>query len=263
LLGSQHLEQYGNQSVGQGQNNDIPLRNVKVGSVVLLTIGEISREVTVKGIVQASGGNISEGIYMPSAQFLTLTKNNDYSVNEIAVRLKPDEDPVAFKAILVNSGFEDVAKVRTALEALPSDIVEIRGTFGTIGNIISSIGLFVAAITIFIVIFVNALTRRKFIGILKGIGITREAIEVSYIFQSLFYASIGCVMGLVLLYGIALPINIANPIILPLGPVVLYAPVLDTLVRAGILMIATIFAGYIPARMIVKKNTLDSILGRN
>jgi ABC-type antimicrobial peptide transport system permease subunit len=27
-------------------------------------------------------------------------------------------------------------------------------------------------------------------------------------------------------------------------------------------LIVTLFAGYIPARMIVKKNTLDSILGR-
>jgi hypothetical protein len=29
------------------------------------------------------------------------------------------------------------------------------------------------------------------------------------------------------------------------------------------LILSTIIAGYIPARMIVKKNTLDSILGRN
>ena len=30
-----------------------------------------------------------------------------------------------------------------------------------------------------------------------------------------------------------------------------------------IVVLVTIIAGYIPARMIVKKNTLDSILGRN
>ena len=50
--------------------------------------------------------------------------------------------------------------------------------------------------TIFIVIFINALTRRKFIGILKGVGINGKAIEMSYMFQSIFYALFGSCIGL-------------------------------------------------------------------
>jgi ABC-type lipoprotein release transport system permease subunit len=46
-----------------------------------------------------------------------------------------------------------------------------------------SIGIVVSAITLFIVIFINAITRRKQIGILKGIGINSFAIEFSYLFQ--------------------------------------------------------------------------------
>jgi len=42
----------------------------------------------------------------------------------------------------------------------------------------------------------------------------------------------------------------------------LVAEVWNTSVRALLLMIATLIAGYIPARIVVKKNTLDSILGR-
>jgi len=41
------------------------------------------------------------------------------------------------------------------------------------------------------------------------------------------------------------------------------APIGGTMLRVGLLMIMTIIAGFIPARMIVRKNTLDSILGRN
>jgi hypothetical protein len=33
--------------------------------------------------------------------------------------------------------------------------------------------------------------------------------------------------------------------------------------RMGLLVVTTVIAGYIPARMIVQKNTLNSILGRN
>jgi putative ABC transport system permease protein len=121
----------------------------------------------------------------------------------------------------------------------------------------------VASITIFIVIFINALTRRKFIGILKGIGISPEAIEVAYLLQSMFYALVGSGIGLIVLFGFLVPYISAHPINLPISNTVLVAPVGETLLRVVLLVLATLVAGYIPARMIVKKNTLDSILGRN
>ena len=132
-----------------------------------------------------------------------------------------------------------------------------------IGNAIGSIGLVVAAITIFIVIFINAITRRKFIGILKGIGISGEAIEISYIFQSLFYATLGSALGLTILYGFLVPYVSSHPIILPISNAIIVAPVDGTLIRIGLIVLTTVIAGYLPSRMIVRRNTLDSILGRN
>jgi len=132
-----------------------------------------------------------------------------------------------------------------------------------LGNMLSSIGLVVASITIFIVIFINAITRRKFIGILKGIGINKRAIEISYILQSFFYAFCGSVIGIVVLYFVLQPFIATHPIDFPFSDGILVAPVSGTLFRIGLLMITTIIAGFIPARLIVRKNTLDSILGRN
>jgi ABC-type lipoprotein release transport system permease subunit len=262
LIGSELLDQYA--FGGPGQRAGVQtLKNVMAGSMVRMTINGVQREVRVKGIVKSTGGNISQRVFIPSAELLALTKVNDYSVEEIAIRLKPGEDSAAFKKLLVNSGVAKSAKIQTSTEAIPSGVAQITATFAAIGNVVSSIGLVVASITIFIVIFVNALTRRKFIGILKGIGIAGEAIEISYIFQSLFYAISGSGIGLLLLYGVVLPLNTAHPIQLPLGGVIIYAPVAGTLLRVGLLIFATMIAGYIPARMIVKRNTLDSILGRN
>jgi len=82
-------------------------------------------------------------------------------------------------------------------------------------------------------------------------------------FQSLFYAIIGSAIGLAILYGFLVPFVSAHPIQFPFSDGVLVAPFGETMVRVILLVIATIIAGYIPARMIVKKNTLDSILGRN
>jgi putative ABC transport system permease protein len=128
---------------------------------------------------------------------------------------------------------------------------------------ISSIGLAVASITIFIVIFINAITRRKFIGILKGIGISGRTIEASYVFQSFFYAMCGSIIGLIILYGLLKPFITAHPINFPFSDGILVAPVNSTMIKMAILILTTIIAGYIPARMIVRRNTLDSILGRN
>jgi ABC-type lipoprotein release transport system permease subunit len=127
---------------------------------------------------------------------------------------------------------------------------------------IGLIGIAVASITIFIVIFVNAITRRKFIGILKGIGIHSQAIEFSYVMQSIFYAVIGSLIGLAILYGIFVPYIDANPINFPFSNGIIYAPLGGSIFRAFVLFVFSVVAGYIPARMIVKRNTLDAILGR-
>jgi ABC-type antimicrobial peptide transport system permease subunit len=190
---------------------------------------------------------------------------SDINFNEIAVKLKVGatiDDAAYVKSILVRNGFEDNAKIQTWEEAQPKFLKDIAATFGLLGNLIGTIGLAVASITIFIVIFVNAITRRKFIGILKGIGISAKAIEVSYIIQSIFYAMVGSVIGLAVLYGFLVPFIDAHPINFPFSDGILYAPLPGTLIRVAALLITTIIAGFIPARMIVKRNTLDAILGR-
>ena len=188
---------------------------------------------------------------------------DDGNVTQISIKLKNGEDPLAVKAKLLQSGVGKVSKVQTYVDAQPKFLKDIISTFKTLGNFLSSIGLVVSSITICIFIFINALTRRKFIGILKGIGINGKAIEISYIFQSVFYALAGSVIGILLVYLALVPLFKAHPIDFPFSDGILVAPIGETMVRMGLLIVSTIVAGYIPARMIVRKNTLDSILGRN
>jgi ABC-type antimicrobial peptide transport system permease subunit len=176
--------------------------------------------------------------------------------------LKPNVDPYVVKNSLVNAGYEEYGQIKTFEEGKPKFVNDIENTFAMIGNFISSIGLAVACITIFIVIFVNAITRRRYIGILKGIGIDSKAIEFSYAIQALFYAFCGMIIGTIIIYGLLVPYISAHPIDFPFSDGILVAPISGTLLRALILSIATIIAGYIPARIVVKQNTLDAILGR-
>jgi putative ABC transport system permease protein len=261
LIGSQLIDRY---SFGGDIPGLTPLRDVHPGTKVRLTLGDVTREVTVKGIIVTTANSpLATGVFMPAQQLRQLIGRDDFNYNTIAIRLKPGVDNGVFRDILKQSGVTTEAEVQTFEEAIPNGVAEIRNTFLQIGNAISSVGLIVASITIFIVIFINAVTRRKFIGILKGIGISGSAIQISYMIQSLCYALIGSGIGLVLLYAFLVPYINAHPIELPISNVIIVAPLSDTLFRVFLLSVATIIAGYIPARMIVKKNTLDSILGRN
>lgn len=239
------------------------LSNVTIGSKIRLTVGGVTHEVTVKGIVKAKVDEVSMRVYMPDAQFRSLVGRNDYNVSEISIKIKPGVAPELVRDILKANGVGKVAKVQTFTEGEPKFIKDMQNTFALLGNILSSIGLVVASITIFIVIFINAITRRKFIGILKGIGINESAIEISYILQSFFYAFCGSVIGIIVLYAFLQPAIAAHPIDFPFSDGILVAPFFGTMLRVALLMITTIIAGFIPARLVVRKNTLDSILGRN
>ncbi|MEN9913244.1 MAG: hypothetical protein RLY66_652 [Candidatus Parcubacteria bacterium] len=238
------------------------LDDIGPGSKIRVKVGDVEREVTIKGIIKSKVDEVSFRAFMIDSQFRSMIGRGDYNVSEIAIKLKPGTDPAVVRDTLLRNGVGAVAKVQTYADAQPKFIKDLVATFALLGNMISSIGLVVASITIFIVIFINAITRRKFIGILKGIGVNGKAIEISYVFQSIFYAVIGSAIGVTLVYAVLQPLFVAHPINFPFSDGILVAPVSGTAARVGLLIFTTIVAGYIPARMIVRKNTLDSILGR-
>jgi putative ABC transport system permease protein len=238
------------------------LENIAPGTKVRISFGTTTREFTVKGILKSKVDQVSMSVYFVDSQLRGLIGRGDFNVDEISMKLVPGTDPNEVTRRLKAAGVDSVAKVQTFAEAEPKFIKDMKATFALLGNVISLIGLVVAVITVFIVIYINAVTRRKFIGIAKGIGISGRAIEFSYVLQSFFYAICGSLIGLIAVYLFLEPYFNAHPIDFPFSDGILVAPIMGSLMRVGLLIGATILAGYIPARLIVRKNTLDSILGR-
>ncbi len=238
------------------------LENVEPGTKVRITVNGNTKEFTVKGVIQSKADEVDFRAYVLDTVLRNMIGRTDYNIDEVAIKIIPGADPVIVKDALLKSGVGETARVQTAEDALPKFVIDIKNTFAVLGNVVGSIGLVVASITIFIVIFVNAITRKKFIGILKGIGISSRALEVAYIFQSMFYAILGIGIGLVILYGFLVPFIAAHPIKFPFSDGILVAEVGATMTRVFSLVLATVVAGFIPARIVVKRNTLDSILGR-
>lgn len=258
LMGKNMIQRYTSE-FGEGFDT---LDDIFPGTKVRITVGDKTREYTVKGIVASKVDQTSFRIFMTESEFIRFFDRNNRNVNEIAVLAGSGVTETKLKDIIVRSGLGTNAKVQTSNEAIPQFLVNIKLAFGLLGNIIGMIGIIVASITIFIIIFINAVTRRKYIGILKAIGIEARSIKWAYIMQSIFYAVSGAVLGLIVLYGLMVPAFNAHPIDFPFSDGILVAPLPSVMGKFVLLLIVTLIAGYIPASMIIRKNTLDSILGR-
>lgn len=258
LLGALYTEEYAS---NYGDLFDT-VSGVEPGDKVRLTAGDITKEFIVKGIVQSKVDEVSFNTYIPDREFRRLFDRYDRNADQIVIRLNTAGEEAALQESLVASGLGAYAKIQTYDEAKPKFITDIKNTFNILGTFIGSIGIVVASITIFIIIFINALSRRRHIGILKGIGIERSAIEIAYVLQAAFYALLGSLLGALITYGVLIGYFDRNPIQFPFSDGILVAPIDETFVRFLVLFGITLLAGFVPAWLIARQNTLNSILGR-
>ncbi len=258
LMGAFYIKEYA------AQFSDIfeTVEGVKPGDTVRVTVGEVSKEFIIKGIIQSKVDEVTLNTYIPEREFRRLFNRVDRNADQIVLRLNDPSTNTEVKQAMIDSGLGDLAKIQTYEEGVPKFLTDIKNTFNVLGTFIGSIGIVVASITIFIIIFINALARRRFIGILKGIGIDRRAIEIAYVIQAGVYAFMGSLIGVVITYGLLIPYFDANPINFPFSDGILVADPFGTFIRFIILFVITLMAGYIPAWLIAKGNTLNAILGR-
>ncbi len=258
LLGVYYLKEYA------AQYGDIfeTVEDVHPGDTVRLTVGDISKEFIVKGIVESKVDEVNLNSYIPEREFRRVFGRLDKNADQIVMKLHTPSENAQIKDSLLASGFGTYAKIQTFEESVPKFLADIKNTFNLLGTFIGSIGIIVASITIFIIIFINALSRRRHIGILKGIGIDPNVIEVAYVLQAAFYALCGSLIGAVLTYGVLIPYFDANPIQFPFSDGILVADPLTTFYKFIVLFVITLIAGYLPAKLITRENTLNAILGR-
>jgi len=259
LVGSSLLKKYSEDLPGIESLEE----EVDVGSKIKLLVGQNSKELEIKGILDSKIGQVGRRIYLVDSRLKELMEQEEKNVNEIAIKIKDEYTPEFVKDIILDKNIDPkYALVQTWDESQGEFLEDIKNTFSMLSNLIGAIGIIVSSITLFIVIFINAISRERFIGIMKGIGICGEAIQVSYIIQALFYIISGTTLGMLVLYGFLKPYIDKNPIDFPFSDGILVAPIEDVVFRIVILIIITIIASYIPSKMIIKKNTLNSILGR-
>lgn len=267
LIGASLLKKYSSFA-----DVDVPgltlIENVDVGSKVRITVAQgqgnegSQKDFIVKGIIKSKVDALSSRAFVVDQEVKRLLVANKLQVQEIAIRTDHANALNLANEIKEFINDERAARVQTSEQAIPTFLRDIETTMAVLGNALSSFALVVATITIFIVIFINAVTKRKFIGIMKGIGVSPSAIEFSYVLQAFFYGAVGSVIGVALTFGLLEPYFTNNPINFPFSDGILVVTINGTVIRVAILMVVTLLAGFVPAKIIVRKNTLDAILGR-
>lgn len=245
------------------------LEGAKVGNKIKIVYSNgIERTYTVKGLFSAKFDMIDINAYISSKEAESVLSISD-SASKILIKTdEPShtaaaEKKLADKVNIIARNTETSApnvKIRNWIELL-GPLAGISTSFGIITSVVSIIALLVAAVTIFIMIYVNAINKKRQIGILKAIGIEENIIIYSYIIQALFYAISGTAIGLILFYYAVQPYFSANPISLPMGDTRLALSQSSAIFSVSSLLFAGIIAGFIPAWKITKINILKAIWG--
>ena len=137
----------------------------------------------------------------------------------------------------------------------------VVSSFDVVAGLISGIGLVVAGVVMFIVIYINVIHSRRQIGILRAIGIKRDVIIGSYLTQALFYAVMGIVLGGVA-FGLGIQAYFSRyPLDLSIGQVSLVLSP-GTIFSAVVgLIAAAVFAGLVPVLNITRQGIIRAIWG--
>lgn len=244
---------------GFGTKQTSDLGGANVGDKVQVNYSNgVIRTYTIKGIFKITMGGVGGTAFISDKEAeAVLSVYNDASEIMVKVDLNRatlDEYVKRMEMMLPRLRIEDYT-------ARLSTVGVLVAAFDIIALIVSVISIIVGAITIFVMIYVNAVSKRRQIGILKAIGIKESIIELSYMIQSLFYAILGVIVGLAIIFWIVIPFLVARPIPMPFGNASLVYTSIGIFINILSLIISGILAGLIPAKIVAREDILKSIWG--
>ena len=236
------------------------LDGAKVGDTISMKINGKDVKVKVGGIPNTKYIYADDAVYISRALWQKISgEANSTAATMIIVRAANGKDNEVKKA-LENLKYTDV-RIHDWRDAA-SYMDTISGSFISLDAIMLLVGVIIAAVTIFIVIYVDIINKRRQIGIQRAIGVKPRVIVFSYVLLSLFYAVCGVAAGLAIFFGGLVPFFLAHPFRLPIADVTLYVSPPQLVFRAEIVLVVAIISGAIPAIMASRMKMLDAILGR-
>lgn len=237
--------------------DSMPSIDVEVGKKVTAVFGTgETAELELVGNYKHSFANVENVNLMSEESAKEIFPNFDDTKADLIIIRTPNRDIVP--SVLKELSFLDInAKISDWKEKLAfySQTVD---SFNIVGNLSFLIGVAVSIISVYIIIYINALSKKVQIGIMRAIGIRAKIISLSYTLQGFFFGVLGAILGVILTY-VMIGYFLINPIYSSIGNLV-------PKVTAGMLSIVAIaiitsstLTGYLASRRIIKQNILKSL----
>lgn len=234
------------------------LKAVHAGSAVtILFVNGVEKDYTVKGIFY------TEFVQGDIRAYITETDYHD------VVRAQPTDTAMSVHVKLADAADRD-AVIDSVMSAKPGlkyqtweDVLGVlksmTRSFDQIIAILRATALVVAAITIFIVTYVDLVNKRRQIGIERAIGITAPAIVLSYIIRAVVYAVVGIAAAVLVFLYVMVPLEARYPFHFSFGDVLLALDASMLTSPALILLAVAVVSAFVPAFQTVRTKIVDAI----
>lgn len=234
------------------------LETVHAGDTVTVTLLDGSRhDVEVVGIYEDPLAQGNDRAFVARGDAVEKVPALAGRATSLAVRTDGTDAAVVAEAVRADV---DGLTVQT-WEDLTGTLDEQVASFRLIGRLLGAVSLFVAAITVFIVTYVDLAAKRRTIGIERAIGITPGAIVGSYLLRALVFGVLGVSLGALLMWAGVAPLFERHPLSFPTGPVSL--SLTGTVLRrnAAVMLLVAVLGALLPAVRTVRTRLLDAIWG--
>jgi putative ABC transport system permease protein len=233
------------------------LGGVRVGdSITAEYTNGVVREYRVKGIFRTYSFNTDYLVFTTWDEMEIVEGRELDQATSVLVRTDPGADENAVKKTLLRYGVQE--DVQTWLDFLGNAYRNAVESYSILNNITIVVSLVIAAVVLFVVIMIKTLNSRRQIGILLAIGIKKDIIINSYLFQVLILAILGIIFGILVVLGLTAYFT-AFPIEFPEGNISPYIIPSEIGINALYLFGASALAGYIPAWRIANKDIMESM----
>lgn len=233
------------------------LKNVHAGDKVTVKYQNgLSKEYTVKGVFLNDFFESDLRTFITNDEFGKISPNAD--IETINIRLS--------KNVSEQSVIDQIKEKRGDLDfrrwqERAGYIKGFTDTLIIVNRILRFVAFLVAAVTIFIVTYVDLVNKRRQIGIERAIGISSPTIMMSYMIRAFFYTIIGSIIGAGVFVAGAVPLERAYPFKIPYGKVFLSVDYRFMFVIAGVLIIIGLISAMMPAWRTIRISIIDAIWG--
>ncbi len=251
MLGKEIAGGYG------GEDEDSSL-GVKVGDTIdVLFNNGVKQSYRVKGIFGVNFRGADATAYVSQKEMASVLGMEDRA-SQILIRTWDIGDEDRYVKQFLGLGISETIKPWKDYASMVRDITE---SFDVIAMLISIIGLFVAGVTIFIIIYMNTISKRRQIGISRAVGINESVIINTYFLQAMFIVLCGIFAGLLIMFFLVVPWFVAHPLDFSIGKISLLILPDRVSISAISLVVAAAAAGLVPSMMAVRETIIEAMWG--